>query len=147
VPNATTLIADPADAANTVASTNKPPGAPVWAGTVLANNGLASAIPFTPTATAMSVRVFSPDAGIPVRLKVENVANSTISVETEALTTLANAWETLVFDFANQVAGTPALDVGQSYERIVIFFNFGTDGNTAGDKTYLWDDVAFGAGP
>ena len=25
-----------------------------------------------------------------------------------------------------------------------IFFNFGTDGATAGAKTYLWDDVAFG---
>ena len=147
VPNATTLITDPTDAGNTVASTNKPLGAPVWSGTVLANNGLASAIPFTATETAMSVRVFSPDAGIPVRLKVENVANSAISVETEAVTTVANAWETLVFDFANQVAGTPALDVSQRYERLVIFFNFGTDGNTAGDKTYLWDDVAFGAGP
>jgi uncharacterized membrane protein (Fun14 family) len=146
VPAATILVADPTNAANTVASTNKPPGAPVWAGTVLANNGLASAIPFTATETTMSVRVYSPDAGIPVRLKVENVANSAISVETEALTTVANEWETLVFDFANEVAGTPALDVSQSYERVIIFFNFGTDGNTAGDKTYLWDDVDFGDG-
>jgi hypothetical protein len=114
---------------------------------VLANNGLASAIPFTATETTMSVRVYSPEAGIPVRLKVENAANGTIAVETEAVTTVASAWETLVFDFSNEVAGTPALDVAQSYEKVVIFFNFGTDGDTAGDKTYLWDDVAFGAGP
>jgi hypothetical protein len=147
VPAATSLVADPTDAANTVASTNKPPGAPVWAGTVLANNGLASPIPFTVTGTTMSVRVYSPDVGIPVRLKVENAANGAIAVETEATTTVANAWETLVFDFANDLAPSPPLDVNASYEKVVIFFNFGTDGNTAGDKTYLWDDVAFGAGP
>ena len=29
----------------------------------------------------------------------------TKSVETEATTTVAGAWETLVFDFANQAAG------------------------------------------
>jgi hypothetical protein len=146
VPAATTLVPDPTNAANTVASTNKPPGAPVWAGTVLANNGLAAAIPFTATETTMSVRVYSPDAGIPVRIKVENAVDGAIAVETEAVTTVANAWETLVFDFSNEVAGTPALDVAQSYEKVVIFFNFGTDGDTAGDKTYLWDDVAFGTG-
>ncbi len=145
--NATAMapVADPVDPANLVATLNKPPGAELWSGATMgATNGLATPIPFTATETKMSVRVYSPDAGIPVRLKVENAANNAVSVETEATTTMANAWETLTFDFANEVAGTPALDPAQSYEKVVIFFNFGTDGNTAGDKTYYWEDVEFG---
>jgi len=141
---ATTLVSDPNNASNTVASTNKPPGAEFWAGvTVGATNGLANPIPLSATDTKMTVAVYSPDAGIPVRLKVENAANNLISVETEAVTTLANNWEILTFDFANNVGGTPALDPAQTYDKVSIFFNFGTDGTTAGDKTYLWDDVEF----
>ena len=141
---ATTLVMDPNNMNNTVASTNKPPGAELWAGvTVGATNGLASAIPFTATDTQMTVEVYSPDAGIPVLLKAENKNNGAISVETIATTTVANNWETLTFDFTNEQPGTPALDPTQVYDKVSIFFNFGTDGNTAGDKTYLWDDVEF----
>ncbi len=48
----------------------------------------------------MTVRVWSPDAGIQVRLKVEDAADNTKSVETEATTTVANDWD-MTFDFAN----------------------------------------------
>ena len=40
-------------------------------------------------------------------------------------------------------AGTAPLDLANTYDKVSIFFNFGTDGDTAGDKTYLWDDVEF----
>lgn len=144
----TSLVADPDNMANMVASTNKPPGAELWGGTVIAaTSGFANPIPFSATETSLQVRVWSPDAGIPVRLKVENAANGAISVETETLTTMAGAWEVMEFDFSNEVSGTPALDLSQAYEKVVIFFNFGTDGNTAGDKTYLWDDVSFVSAP
>ena len=95
----------------------------------------------------MSVRVWSPDAGIQVRLKVEDAADPTKSVETEATTTVANAWETLTFDFANQAAGTAALNLAYTYNKISIFFNFGVTGAVAGAKTYYFDDVAFGGTP
>jgi beta-glucanase (GH16 family) len=138
-------VADPMDANNMVAQFNKPMGSELWAGAIMGTtDGLATAIPFTATETTMSVQVWSPDAGIPVRLKVENVADGSISVETEAVTTRAGEWETLVFDFANEVGGTAMLDTNAVYNRVVIFFNFGTDGNTAGDKVYYWDDVMFG---
>jgi hypothetical protein len=75
--------------------------------------------------------VYSPDAGIPVRLKVEDRTDNTISVETEATTTVANAWETLTFDFSTPAAGTAALNLANTYDKASIFFNFGTDGNTA----------------
>ena len=143
---ATTLVADPDNAANTVASTNKPPGAEVFAGTTVANNSGFGALPFTATETSMTLRVYSPDAGIPVRLKVEDRTDNTISVETEATTTVAGAWETLTFDFSNEVAGTAALNLANTYDKASVFFNFGTDGNTAGDKTYLWEDLIFVTG-
>ncbi len=135
----TTLAADPGDAANTVASTLKPPGE-TWAGTVVADTGMASPVPFADGSTAISVRVRSPDAGIPVRLKVENTANGAISVETETMTAAAGEWEVLNFDFSNHVDGTAALDLSRSYDKVVIFFDFGAAG---ADKTYLWDDIRF----
>ena len=105
-------------------------------------------IPFDAANTRMTVRVYSPTVGIKVRLKVEDAANSTHSAETEATTTVANAWETLTFDFANPASGTPALDFSFTYNKVSIYFNYGVTGATAGSKTYYFDDVAFlgGAG-
>ncbi|NEN24632.1 T9SS type A sorting domain-containing protein, partial [Cryomorpha ignava] len=68
-------------------------------------------------------------------------------VETETMTTMAGDWETLTFDFANQVDGTAALNFANTYNKASIFFNFGTDGVTAGAQTYYWDDVTFGSAP
>ncbi len=142
--NATVLGADPLNSSNVVAITTKGVTAETWAGTTISTAaGFANAIPFTADATIMSILVYSPDAGIPVRLKVEDAANGGIYVETEALTTIANAWDTLEFDFSNQVTATPALNLVNTYDKASIFFNFGTDGATAGSKTYYWDNVEF----
>ncbi|MFN3802870.1 T9SS type A sorting domain-containing protein [Belliella pelovolcani] len=106
--------------------------------------GFASPIPFTATDTRMSVRVWSPDAGIQVRLKVEDFQDPTKSVETEATSTVAGDWETLVFNFANQAQGTEALNLNNNFNKATIFFNFGVEGQTAGEKTYYFDDMIFG---
>ncbi|MCE9578613.1 MAG: hypothetical protein K8W52_36135 [Deltaproteobacteria bacterium] len=141
-------VADPTNAANQVAQVVKPVTAPTWAGVTVstgANNTVAT-IPLTLTATKMSVRVYSPDIGIPVRLKVEDANDPTHSTETEALTTVANAWQTLTFDFATPATGAAAINPAYTYNRASLFFNFGTDGATAGAKTYYFDDLAFGGG-
>ncbi len=130
---------DPTNAANKVKRTTKPNGAETWAGTTM-GAGFATPIPFTASATQMSVRVYSPAAGIPVRLKVEDRTNNTRSVETQKNTTVANAWETIVFDFANQATGTAAMNLTYTYNMASIFFNFGTAGD---GKVFLWDDVRF----
>jgi hypothetical protein len=91
----------------------------------------------------MTVRVWSPDAGIQVRLKVEDAADPTKSVETEATVTTAAGWQTLTFNFANQAPGTAALNLAYTYNKVSIFFNFGVTGAVAGAKTYYFDDVAF----
>ena len=140
--NTATVITDPVNPPNLVSEVVKDATAQLWAGTTISTPlGFASVIPFTATETKMSVRVWSPDAGIPILLKAEDNTNGAISVETETMTTVAGQWETLVFDFSNEAAGTPALDLTNTYDLASIFFNFGTDGATAGSKTYYFDDV------
>ncbi len=146
---ASSIVADPTNAANTVVKVIKSASAQPWAGTTVSNpagDGLASPIPFTSTEKQMSLRIWSPDAGIPVRLKVEDHTNPTHSVETEATTASAGAWETLIFNFANQATGTAAYDATYSYDKASVFFNFGTNGATAGEKTYYFDDLDFHPG-
>ncbi|MCA1751142.1 MAG: fasciclin domain-containing protein, partial [Flavobacteriales bacterium] len=138
------IVADPTDPENTVVQTLKGDGSPFFAGTTVAEDiGFAEALPFEEGATTMTIRVWSPTADIPVRVKVENLTDPTVSVETEATTTVAEEWETLTFDFANQAEGTAALNFGSVYTKATIFFNFGTDGQ---GLTYYWDDVTFGEG-
>ncbi|MDA1067203.1 MAG: hypothetical protein O3C43_11945 [Verrucomicrobia bacterium] len=142
--NVSVIGADPVDATNVAVATQKSGNAKPWAGTTMSTPaGLAEAIPVTATNTKMSVRVYSPDANIPVRLKIEDKDDATHSVETEAMTTVANEWETLVFDFANEATGTAALNLDYTFNLASIFFNFGTTGADAGEKIYYWDDVMF----
>ena len=119
-------------------------GVPFYCGATIvtvANGGL-QPVAFTNSATTMTVRVWSPTVGIPVRLKVEDIADGTRSVETEATTT-AVGWQTLTFNFANAVAGTPVLNLSTTYSKATIFFNFGTLGT---GETYYFDDITFVTG-
>jgi hypothetical protein len=145
---ASEIIVDPANPANHVAKTIKTAVAETWAGTTVGGTvGFANPVPFAPGSTSMSVKVWSPTAGTPIRLKVENASDPTISVETEALTTVAAAWETLIFNFINQAPGTAPLNFANTYNKASIFFNFGTAGAQAGEQTYYWDDMEFIEGP
>jgi hypothetical protein len=144
--NASVVLNDPVGGSNQVVQVVKTAGAELWAGTTVSTlpDQAVPVIPFTASETRMTVRVYSPDVGIPVRLKVENAADDTVSVETEATTTVANGWETLTFDFSAQAPGTAALNLSSTYNKLSIFFNFGTTGATAGEKIYFFDDIAFG---
>jgi hypothetical protein len=139
--NISEIVEDPTDATNTVAQSTKGAGSEVWAGTTVGGEvGFENPIPFTETETTMSVRVWSPTAGTPIRLKVEDATDPGISVETEVNTTVAQEWETLVFDFSNEATGAP-LNLANVYDKASIFFNFGTSGS---DEVYYWDDIEFG---
>jgi hypothetical protein len=145
--NSSEIVIDPTNAANHVAKSIKTATAELWAGTTVGGTtGFTNPIPFAPGSTKMSVMVWSPTAGTPIRLKVEDASNAGISVETEALTTVAAAWDTLVFDFSNQASGTAAINYTNTYNKASIFFNFGTTGAQAGEQTYYWDDMKFVAG-
>ncbi|MEO0321733.1 MAG: Ig-like domain-containing protein [Myxococcota bacterium] len=140
------LAADPDDASNTVLSLTKASDAAFFAGTTMfrcEDEGIAP-LPFSATATTMSARVWSPAADIPVRLKVENSAMGAISVETDTFTTVAGAWEVLVFDFRANAMDTPALDFGRTYDKVAVFFDFGATGADVGEaRTYFMDDLRF----
>ena len=118
--------------------------AELWAGTTVSTlpGNTIERIGFANGSTTITARVWSPVAGIKVRIKVENAADAGKSVETEASVTTANAWQTLSFNFANPAAGTAALDLGATYNRLSVFFDFGTTGAAAGAaRTYYLDDI------
>jgi hypothetical protein len=149
---ASSIEIDPTNAQNTVGKVIKSATAQTYAGTTITDVvntvqvGFSTAVPFSATTKQMTVRVWSPDAGITVRLKTEDHLDPTKSVETNAVTTVAGQWETLTFDFANQATGTAALNLSYVYDKVTIFFNFGINGATAGEKTYYFDDVQMGTG-
>ena len=139
--NTTVDAADPVDANNKVKKTTKPSGAETWAGTTIGTStGFATVIPINNTTSQMSVRVYSPAAGLTIKLKIEDHNDNTKSVETDVVTTVANSWETLVFDFKNQSTGTAALNTTYKFDKASIFFDFGTAGN---GKVFYWDDVKY----
>lgn len=83
------------------------------------------------------MKVWSPAAGIPVLLKVENGSDSGTFIEVIVNTTVANAWETLTFDYSSG-------DLTQTYSKVAVFFDFGTAGTGA---TYYFDDIYLGDAP
>ncbi|RAR72931.1 T9SS type A sorting domain-containing protein [Flavobacterium aciduliphilum] len=144
--NVSSKIIDPTNSNNTVIKTIKTSSSELWAGTTIGtNSGFSSPIPFTLSNRKMYVRVWSPDSGIPVRLKVEVSGQPTQSCETESITTVSNGWQMMEFDFNNQATGTAAFNSSYQFNMASIFFNFGVTGSTAGEKTYYFDDVTFGS--
>jgi hypothetical protein len=146
--NQSSLVTDPENGGNTVVKVIKTAAAATWAGTTIGtDSGFATNIPISLTNSKITVRIWSPDAGTPIRLKIEDANDNTHTCETEVNTTVAGGWETIEFDFTNQASGTELLSVGLGngwvYNKASIFFNFGTDGATAGEKTYYFDDVIF----
>ncbi len=147
--NLSSLVSDPTDTGNMVIQAIKTNQAAAWAGTTIGTPaGFASNIPISLSESKMNVRVWSPEADTPIRLKIEDSNDPTHTCETETNTTVSGDWEILEFDFINQATGTESLSVGLNmgwtYNMASIFFNFGTDGAMAGEKTYYFDDVKFG---
>lgn len=146
--NSSMIVMDPTDENNTVVQCSKTPNASPSAGTTIGTpSGFASDIPLTLDNSKMTVKVWAPAAGIPVRLKVEDSDDPTHTCETETNTTMAG-WQTLEFDFNNQAPGTELLSIGLqmgwTYNMASIFFNFATSGADDGGQVYYFDDVRFG---
>jgi hypothetical protein len=134
--NSHSVVADPTDASNTVVAVIK--GNETWAGTTVARGSVV--YPLTATETGMTVRVWSLEAGITVRLKLEESTDDSHSVETDAVTSLAGEWETLTFDFSKHAEGTAAMDPSYVYDTLSIFLNYGSAGSA---ETYYFDDIKF----
>jgi hypothetical protein len=138
---ATSLVADPTNSSNHVAKSIKTAGAAVYAGVTLGGaSGFGTPIPLSSTNLKMTVLVYSPKVGSDVKLKLDNHSNPNngLSVETDVLTTVANQWQTLTFDFSKNATGTPAFNPGNVYDDATIFFDFG---NTGDGSTYYFDNM------
>jgi hypothetical protein len=107
----------------------KNPGQP-WGGSFLT---LSSAMDFS-TNKVFRMKVFSPRAGAKVLLKVENSANAGQNFEKEVVTTMANNWEDLVFDYSG-------INAANTYDRVVLIFDLGTPGDGSANFTFLFDDI------
>lgn len=109
-----------------VLSLEKMTGSEVWAGGVfqlgepldLSSEGI------------LTVKVWSPRAGVPILYKIENATDTNVFLERTENTTVANAWETLSFDFGS---ADPAVE----YSKIAVFYDFGNPG--AGETAYFDD--------
>ena len=136
---------DPEDATRNVAITTKGTGAQEWAGTTIDAGPVI--FPVTATATTMTLRVYSPDDGLVVRLKLEESGDPTRSIETDAVTTVANQWEILKFDFSDEAYNgtepTAALNTTYVFDKISVFFNKGTTGDAAGELDFYWDSLTW----
>ncbi|MEM1000067.1 MAG: T9SS type A sorting domain-containing protein [Bacteroidota bacterium] len=92
-------------------------------------------------AKTMSLKVYSPAAGLPLQITLEdgNVAGPTNfpagrHSEYTAMTTVANQWETLTFTFSNR----PDVNVPDTNgNRLVLLF----EPNTNSGNTFLFDDL------
>jgi hypothetical protein len=111
-----------------VAALTKGSGSEVWAG---GSFDLDSPINFA-VMKKIKIKVWSPKAGIIVKLKLEKkVASDATNIEVDATSTVANGWEELTFDF-------PGIVNSNNYQRVVVFFDFGQTGTGA---TYYFDDI------
>ena len=95
-----------------VAESTKPVGAETWGGSYF---DVAASLDLT-TYSSISLKTWSPAVGAIIKLKIENQANPDENFEVDLLSTVAEGWETLTYDFSAAPAGT--------YDRVVLFFDF-----------------------
>ncbi len=115
------------NSSNRVGSYTKVSGSETFAGTSATLNEI---IDFSSTNT-MAVDVYSPEADIPVVLKIEQDGDPDTFVEASQNTTTSNEWETLTFNL-------PGASTMGEFSVVVLFFNFDTAGQ---GETYLFDNI------
>jgi hypothetical protein len=101
-----------------------------WGGSLLK---LPNPIDFSAKKT-FTVKVYSPRIGAKMLLKVENKSDASVNFEKEVLTTKANAWETLTFDYS-------AISSVALYHNLVFIFDNGTAGDGSANFTFYFDDI------
>lgn len=126
------VVADaPAGVSGKAVKVVKHIGAETWAGTTFLT--LTGKEVIASGAETVSMRVYAPDAGTTVMLKLESAANKDLNVERQATTTKAGGWETLTFNFAG---ASHVID----FTKASVFFEFSKPGT---GKTFYFDDVGF----
>ena len=111
-----------------------------WAGVTFAT--LATGAEFINTANkVVTVKVYSPAAGLDVKLKFEDAADNTKTIEKDVLTTSVG-WQVLTFDFSTVTPGTAPFNDASNYNKGSIFLDFLVTAKTAA-RTFYVDDIAY----
>ena len=137
------VVADPVDPTNKVARLVKVPSGQPWAGaTIYTSNATTQAVDAVGFATSkvITLRVYSPAVGEKIMLKVETGPQEG-GMEKEVLTTKANEWETLSFDFGAPTAGT--YDASKVYKTISVFPKFLSA--VSADTSFYFDELKYAA--
>ena len=127
----------PQSSDGTVLQITKTTGASGIAGTVLfdllGNGELISA-----DSSVISMDILSPKDNVKIRLKLEDSADQNVFVELDAYTETngSETWETLAWDFST----ANGLDHNNSYDKAVVFLDFG---NLGDNSLYYIDNVLF----
>ncbi len=82
----------------------------------------------------IGLKTYSPKAGARITMKLENATSSAVVVEADTVTTVANAWEQLSFNFNGQITN-------QSLSKVVLIFDDGVAGSAT--SIYHWDDLNY----
>jgi hypothetical protein len=80
----------------------------------------------------VKMKVWSPAIGTKVEFKFDYGYGNGAGMALEALTTVANAWEELTFDFSGLSPGEPSMSL------VVVSFDLGS---TAAGTVYYFDDI------
>jgi hypothetical protein len=108
------------------------------AGQTWAGSKITTATPFVFGGTTVTVQVYSPRVGLELLMKFEDATawpNTVATPEIKVITTAANQWEELTFDFAG-------LDATVDFLNLVLIMDNGTAGDGSADYTIYVDDIA-----
>ena len=102
-------------------------GGDIWAGSYLE---LEDYLDFS-TDTHISMSVYTPISGLMVKFKLEG--DNGAQTERDTYTTLSDNWETLTWSFAGEPLNT--------YNKLVLMFDFGNIGDGSTNSTFYFDDI------
>jgi hypothetical protein len=124
------VVTNPDPIGNTSANVAKSVrGWETWAGTALP---LEYPYVYATGKKIVKMKVWSPAVGTKVEFKFDYGYGNGAGMALEALTTVANAWEELTFDFTGKSPGEPAMSL------VVVSFDLGS---TAAGTVYYFDDI------
>lgn len=89
---------------------------------------------FNFTQKVVKMKVWSPAVGKTVKFKFDYGLGNGSGIEVDAVTTVANAWEELTFDFTSQTAAHPL-------KVAAVFFDFNCGGGHVPGSVYYYDDI------
>ena len=116
---------------NNTAQLDNAVGSEVWGGTFFE---LTNQVIDFAGVKRIRFKSYSPFEGKVVKLKLEN-ADASVTHEVDMITSVANSWELLTYDFID------APDA--QYTRVVVFYDFG---NVGDGSLYLFDEMEVGEG-